>query len=240
MKKKLDIFCFPQAGADANCFSAWQPLLLEGANILPVTLPGRGWRIDEAAIPDFQILCDHIFAQLKGQIGHPFALLGSSMGGWMAYEIAYRLEQAGQHPALVILLSSPTPETRTPLPELHDPETAIADILTINPTFAEAAAYPELMEMILPTITTDFRMCNAYLPIPERRIATPVIGLTGDIDDLAPAETMTGWQSYTTGSFELHRISGDHRLHETPSRELLDILTLRLAQITDGCREPGS
>ena len=104
------VFCFPQAGADSACFIAWQPLMEGMAQIHPVSLPGRGRRLDEPAIIDFTALCDRVFAELAALARAPFFLMGSSMGGWMAYEIARRFEaHSGQVPGGIITLSSLMP-----------------------------------------------------------------------------------------------------------------------------------
>ena len=227
----LDVFCFPQAGADSAGFATWQPKLSQTARIVPVPLPGRGRRFGEPAIADFTALCDLIFRELRPQITGPFALMGSSMGGWIAYELALRLEQAGQPPALVVPIASPMPGVGRPLPELDNPARAVADIVAFNPAFAEAAAYPELVELILPTIRTDFRMCNRYAPQPGRTMCAPMIGFAGDADTVVDAAAMAGWDALTTGGYDLTVVPGDHALHERPPQVLLDRLIAAFAKV---------
>ena len=122
------------------------------------------------------------------------------------------------------MLSSPTPGTGQQLPELRDPATAVDEVISINPAFAEAAEHPELIAMILPTIATDFRMCNAYNPIVGQKTKTPIIGVLGNSDNLVSPPDMAGWHGFTTAGYTFHSIAGDHGLHENPSPALLDLL----------------
>ncbi|QUJ76804.1 thioesterase [Sulfitobacter albidus] len=214
------IFCFPQAGADAACFMAWQPLIGAGGRIHPVSLPGRGNRLDEVPATDFATLCDRTFAEIAPLVDGPFYCMGSSMGGWMAHEIARRFERQGTGPDGIVVLSTPMPARLRKLPELNDPDTLVDDIVGVNPVFAEVAQYPELLEMILPTLRADFRMCNAYRPDTQATVAAPILAFAGAQDPLVPPDTMHGWRSITTAGFDLNVVPGTHDLHERPTLQM--------------------
>lgn len=101
--------------------------------MIPVTLPARGLRIDEPHPLDFTSLCDDVFDRLKDQVCAPFVLLGSSMGGWLAYELAWRLERIGKPPSLITVLTSPAPNQPRALPALMDEARVVNDLLEFNP-----------------------------------------------------------------------------------------------------------
>lgn len=231
--KRLPVFCLPQAGADSASFKQWEAALPEFVQIVPVTLAGRGMRLNDAPARDFHTLCDTLFDELRQHTGAPFVLLGSSMGGWIAFELTRRFERIGRAPALLVILASPVPDRDKKLPELNDPETAVQDIVDFNPAFSEAAQYPELMELILPTIAADFRMCNAYRPAPHSKVNTPVFGICGQDDTLAPQSSMRNWSLFTQAEMTLHQVHGGHNFHETPNPDLFALLRPQFERISN-------
>ena len=232
------IFCLPQAGADAACFMAWQPLMSALADLHPVPLPGRGPRLDEPAETNFSTLCDRIFAEIDALANDPFFLMGSSMGGWMAYEIARRFQnKAGRVPCGIITLCSPMPAALQKLPELNNPDTLVADIIGINPIFEEVTQYPELLDMILPTMQADFRMCNAYRPDAANKVGMPILGFAGADDPLVTPEAMKGWQAFTTAGFDMTVVPGAHDLHVRPTAAMADRIGAFLSASLDALAE---
>lgn len=208
---------------------AWQPLIGADAEIHPVPLPGRGSRLADPPETNFEKLCDRAFSEIRSPAREPFYCMGSSMGGWMAYEIALRFEHIGVLPSGVIMLSSPMPNARQQLPELDNPETVVTDIIGINPIFEEVVQYPELLELILPTMQADFRMCNAYEPSAGNMVNIPILGFAGTDDPLVTPDAMLGWEALTTAVFDLTVVSGAHDLHERPTAAMVDRVSSFLA-----------
>lgn len=228
----LQLFCFPQAGADAAIFKSWERFLSNDVQVTPVTLPGRGVRLDDVPPSDFQRLCDDLFDELRAGPMNRFAFLGSSMGGWIAYELAWRFEQIGQAPEFIIALTSPSPDLPRHLPTLEDEARITDDLLAFNPHFKELMQYPELLELLLPTIISDFRMCAAYRPVNGRVISTDILAIAGNQDSVTRPETMQPWAQFTSGQFELQQIDGEHNMHEAPSQELQNIFNYFVARKT--------
>jgi medium-chain acyl-[acyl-carrier-protein] hydrolase len=220
----LHLYCFPQAGADAAIFKSWERFLGDHVNVTPVTLPGRGIRLDDAPERDFQTLCDNLFDELRNTPLNRFAFLGSSMGGWIAYELAWRFEQIGQAPDFIIALTSPSPDQPRHLPTLENESRIEEDLLSFNPHFKELMQYPELLELLLPTIIADFRMCAGYKPVTGREISTDILAVAGNQDSVTRPETMQPWAQFTSGQFTLQQTDGAHHMHEAPSQELQDII----------------
>jgi len=158
-------------------------------------------------------------------------LLGSSMGGWISYELAWRLEQIGKPPSLIIVLTSPAPNQPRALPALMDEASIVDDLLEFNPELKELMQYPELVMLLLPTIVADFRMCTAYRPTDGRRITTDILALSGRDDTVSSTQSMHPWADYTTGKFEHIEVSGGHSLHENPQPDLLKILNAKFSCI---------
>ena len=105
-------FCVPGAGTSVTGFielvgaldSSWpvyglQPRGMDGTTVPHATVAAAAaWyiRAIQGVCPD-----------------GPFHLLGHSFGGWIVFEMAIRLRQAGRHPASLTILDSDVPEADT-------------------------------------------------------------------------------------------------------------------------------
>ena len=215
---RLNLICLPQAGADSAGFMRLTPLTTPLCSVVPVALPGRAMRLEEPVPARLEDMADEIFEALAKQVIRPYALVGSSMGGWLGYEICKRIELAGlPAPMALVLVVSPTPDTPRALPDLaHKSSAECAALLRqFNPTLAPALEHDELLELVLPTIRADFAACLSYHParIP---IKTDILAFSGLKDHVVTAETMKGWRNWTEGDFRLTQLPGDHSLLDTP------------------------
>jgi medium-chain acyl-[acyl-carrier-protein] hydrolase len=231
---RLNILCLPQAGGDTSLYNRWQRLLAPTVALVPVLLPGRGLRL---ADPPFVAMADLVAAladAIPPYTGHPYALFGSSMGGWIAHALAQELLQRGL-PAPVALFactsSTPFAKRRLPKVDTDDRATLIAEILAFNPDFDRVLAYPELVDLLLPVIKADFTLCTGYRPRHAPRLTCPIIGFAGNRDQIIPTETMHGWADLTEGGFSLSEIDGDHFLIETAPRPILAALEACAEQV---------
>src|ERR1041384_6956218 len=93
--KSVNIFCFPFAGGSKYSYNGFQPFLPPAITLIPVELPGRGARMDEALLKDVDLLCDDVYKQIKSRLVHPYAFYGHSMGSLIAYLITTRIIRDG-------------------------------------------------------------------------------------------------------------------------------------------------
>ncbi|OYQ21743.1 hypothetical protein CHR90_01170 [Elstera cyanobacteriorum] len=234
---RLNILCLPQAGGDTSLYNRWQRLLPPTVALIPVLLPGRGLRL---ADPPFRAMADLITAladAITPYTALPYALFGSSMGGWIAHALAQELLQRRlSAPVALFACTSSTPFAKRRLPNVDtdDRETLIAEILAFNPDFDRVLVYPELVDLLLPVIKADFTLCNGYRPQQAPRLTCPIIGFAGSRDQIIPLETMHGWAELTEGGFSLTELDGDHFLIETAPRPILTALATCAEQVLTG------
>ena len=234
------IFCFPQAGCDAASFARWQPYLPETIQILPVTLPGRGRRLNEVTPETLPALCDALFRDLSPYVMGSFSLVGSSMGAWIAFELARRFEEAGQPPQLVMALTASAPDQPRNLLDLENSKTPAQDLARFNPGFAEALAYPELVELVMPAIKRDFAACARYHATPDDPIRSDLLVIAGAQDRVSPPPAMQPWTAFTRGRCTFEVLAGGHDLYETQAQELAQILGARLSKAPPAAANPGT
>lgn len=60
----LDLYCLPCAGASASVYLRWRRRLPAWIEVLPLELPGRGMRLDEPLVEDFQTLVEQLCEEI--------------------------------------------------------------------------------------------------------------------------------------------------------------------------------
>jgi medium-chain acyl-[acyl-carrier-protein] hydrolase len=229
---RLNLVCLPQAGSDSALFLRWQEALGDDIAVQPVALPGRATRLDDPIPASLDALVDGVFADLAPLTGMPYALMGSSMGGWMAYELALRLSAMGlPWPRAVVVLTAHPPHADRILPRLDglSREEVVAALVAFNPGVARAAEHPELLDMVLPAMLADFRLCTAYRPQVRRPLGVPLVTVAGAQDPIAGPQAMEGWADYADAGHEAHVVPGTHDLIEAPPAVLTDLIRRAMA-----------
>ena len=97
----LDLYCLPCAGASASVYLRWRRQLPAWIEVLPLELPGRGMRLGEPLVEDFQTLveqlCEEIAQGRHGgrQFSRPFGAQSSEQSS--AHSNKKGDKQSGQH-----------------------------------------------------------------------------------------------------------------------------------------------
>ena len=101
----LDLYCLPCAGASASVYLRWRRRLPAWIDVLPLELPGRGMRLGEPLVEDFQTLVEQLCAEIAQgrhggrQFSRPFGAQSSEQPS--AHSIAHSNKkgdkQSGQH-----------------------------------------------------------------------------------------------------------------------------------------------
>ena len=60
----LDLYCLPCAGASASVYLRWRRRLPAWIEVLPLELPGRGMRLGEPLVEDFQTLAEQLCEEI--------------------------------------------------------------------------------------------------------------------------------------------------------------------------------
>lgn len=87
------VFCFPFAGGSGYSYNGFKKCA-KNVRIQPIEIPGRGKRIVENLISDIELIADDAFAQIRNNLGSPYAIYGHSMGSIIAYLTTVRIVDA--------------------------------------------------------------------------------------------------------------------------------------------------
>ena len=223
------IFCFSYAGGNPRRFLEWQPELAGDAEVLAVCLPGQGQRSMEPR-PALEAVVDGAAAAIRTAIqgdDRPAYLFGHSLGGLLGFEVARRLRGL---PALRHLVASGI-SAPSLLPSARSLELARLR----GKAFAEALRFfgglpPEIfadddvLELLLPGVTADFRLAASYRYQPDQPLDLPVSIITGRDDPHVGPEQVRPWRRECRTPPTFHWVDGGHLyLDERPS-EVIELL----------------
>ncbi|GAA3446649.1 thioesterase II family protein [Planomonospora venezuelensis] len=221
------LVCLPYAGGAAGAYHGLKGV--SGAvEVVAVQLPGRENRIAEP--PGFSV--PQITDEIAPYTGRPYALYGHSMGARIAFEVARELRRRGLPPPLRLYAGAAhPPDRRVPLAAAADlPDEAFVDQLVRRAGAPEELRdVPELRELLLPVLRSDFTWIKRYRYTPEPPLDVPVVAFAGLDDGEVPPDDMLGWARHTRAGFGLRTLRGGHLFLRDGAAELARLIAADLA-----------
>lgn len=231
---RLRLFCIPHAGGSASAFSGWDQGLPLDVQVCPVQLPGRQNRLAEVPFTRMESLVAALAAVLAKCDDLPFVLLGHSMGGLAAFELARELRRIGAPPPAALVATgcrAPHLPAGTPrIAALSDAD-FVSALRRFNGIPDGILDQPELVELLMPALRADFALCEAYRFHPAPQLDCPIFAYggknVGDVrfDQLAP------WHVHTTGPFRIRTFAGGHFFIDESRTEVLAALGEDLSNV---------
>jgi medium-chain acyl-[acyl-carrier-protein] hydrolase len=227
---RVKLFCFPCAGSGASMYYSWAELLGNHVELCAVQLPGREWRISDSLPDDMQALADIVYAGIRDELQEPYALLGTSLGGLLAFEIARRARADGLPlPRHLFICACGAPQIPEPEPINHLPDDEfVAEIKELGGLQDEVAASPELTELCLPIIRADCVVYETYNYTEQPPLDLPISVYGGVGDQSVSRERLDGWAVQTSQECKVHMLPGAHLFVNTSADWLLRSLLNKL------------
>jgi len=207
------LFCFPYAGGGASMFRPWTTALAPAIEVCPVQLPGREDRWREPALRDLFALVPRLADALRGRLVPPFAFFGHSMGAFVAFELTrYLRREPSAQPNALIVSGARAPQLPDPDPQTHllPHDELLTRLRRLGGIPIELLNHPELMSLLLPTISADLALCETYTYRDEPPLECPIAVYGGYSDDKVPQAHLSPWKVQTTGDFSLRMFPGNH------------------------------
>jgi medium-chain acyl-[acyl-carrier-protein] hydrolase len=102
----LRLFGFPHGGGGPQAFREWSRHLPEHIELVALSLPGRGARLQEPLMTSMDDLLPQLLQTLPDLCDKPFVFFGHSMGAIVAFELTRQLQQAGMPLPLHLFVSA--------------------------------------------------------------------------------------------------------------------------------------
>ncbi|MGW0395932.1 thioesterase II family protein [Streptomyces sp. NPDC003042] len=201
----------PHAGGNASFYFPLSRDLAPHAEVLTVQYPGRQERLDEPAADSVAALVDGVRRALEPWRERPLVLFGHSMGAVLAFELARRLERAGEGPRGLVLSGRRSPLThREENVHTRGDDALIAQVSALSGTDEGLLANPDFRELILPSLRGDYKAVETYRYEPGPLLATPLSVLIGESDPRVNRAEATGWRDLTEAPFTFRAFPGGH------------------------------
>ncbi|MBT2541521.1 thioesterase [Streptomyces sp. ISL-44] len=229
---RVRLVCLPHAGGSASFYFPLSRALAPAVEVLAIQYPGRQDRRHEPNIASIPDLADQIFAAVRRLDDRPLALFGHSMGAVLAYEVALRIQDAGL-PSPVRLFTSGrrAPSChREERVHMESDDQMVAELRKLSGTSSAMLTDPELLEMIMPAIRSDYRAVETYRYERGRKLDCPVTVLTGDNDPRVSIDEAAAWEEHTTRPTELHVLPGGHFYLVDQNERVVGLLAESLAR----------
>lgn len=230
--QRIKLFCIPYAGGSAAVFRDWDRFLDPRIEVRPVELSGRGRRGREPHYTSFEAAVDDVFASIdRLRSGAPYALLGHSMGGQIAYAVAERLRNSAGPSAVHLFISaSDSPFRGRPRKIRHLlPDAELRHELDrMGGTPREILDDPALMGFFLPLIRNDFRIIEQRTPPPPVRSLDLDLTVLFAKDDDAIDGNVADWSQVTKGRCHFQEMAGGHFYCFNDVKPLLRVIEDRL------------
>jgi len=216
----LTLFCFPCAGASASVYFSWRRNAPQWLRIVPVELPGRGARLAQPLLRDFEQVVLQLTDQLLPDFSQPFAFFGHSFGALIAYGVALELRKRGRiAPSALIVACCSAPSRRDDerLTKLDTDDAIVEELRNLKGTPPELFEHSEMLRITVDVASADFAACRSF----KRGDAPPLdtdIFVYGGADDDVTEESLDAWRLESSRRTTVEIFAGGHfflREHES-------------------------
>lgn len=229
------LVCFPHAGGSASWYRPLSVRFGAEADVVCLQYPGRQDRRHEPCIDDLFVLADRLSEELAVLDDRPTVWFGHSMGATLAFETAWRREQAGTGAPRVLVASgrrAPSAHRRESV-HCRDDDGIVAELQRLGGTDLSLMD-DELLRMAMPSIRGDYRAIESYVVTEGRGIRASIVALTGDRDPLTTLEEADGWRRHTSSAFRRTVMPGGHFFITDNLRAVQDEIARELTAVRIG------
>jgi surfactin synthase thioesterase subunit len=223
--KKPQLFMLHFAGGTCYSYQFMSSLLKEFDVVTP-ELPGRGKRMGEPLIKNFDAAADDMFAQVSQKITSPtFLIYGHSMGAYLALRVANMLEKTGKVPASVIVSGNSGPrvsERESKKRYLMETPALKEELIRIGGVPVEVLEHEELFGLFEPILRADFEVAENHHMENEPATGAPLFAMMGSEEE--HVDNISNWGRFTKARFQHEILPGDHFFIHKQARRIATII----------------
>lgn len=211
---KLRLICLPYAGGSSAVYHRWRPIAPSEIDLVPLCLPGREARISEPFATDLRQLAGQFAADMQPVLDRPYALMGHSLGAWLAFELALELRRRADPPPLAhVVAACPPPHQPLRDPTLHQlpDDKLVAEVSRRFDGIPPAVRNnPELLQLLLPVLRADMQMGETYRYADDPPLDAEMLALGGTEDPAVSPAQLSEWGRHTTKQCTMRFFPGGH------------------------------
>lgn len=230
----INLLALPCAGASATMYMRWRKNIVSTAKLLPVELPGRGMRMEEPYIKNYNEMIHRLCYEQSHHMRQEYVLFGHSMGALLAYGMTIWQRQHNKPmPKALIVSASSAPSKRDidRFANKDNDEALIQDLITQGGTPRAVFDNAELLRMTLNTLSADYRICQSFIYSPlVSALNVPLFVLAGRRDDIE-IEGVEAWRKEAENQFAIDWFDGDHFFIWKQEKEVLSCINQILTTI---------
>ncbi len=207
--KKAQLFLLHYAGGNGYSFQFMRSHLKD-FEVIPLELPGRGKRMRETLLVDFDAAALDLYQQLVMKLtGNDFLIYGHSMGAYLALRITNMLEKANYFPQSIIVSGNPGPGVcENKKRYLLQKDEFLKELGALGGVSPELLSNDELLEIITPILRADFQIAEENGLDNEPAIQAPVFAIMGDQEEYI--DQISNWKKFTRSEFDFTIMTGGH------------------------------
>jgi len=237
MSDKIKLFCLPYAGGSAKAiYSKWIENLDPKIELYPIELAGRGARIADDLYSNVEEAIDDVLEQIKNEIvDSDYAIFGHSMGSILTYEVLQRIENLRLPPPVHAFFSgrrAPHCPSRREISYSKMNELELEnEMIALGGTPPEFFEYPELKNIFIPIIKSDFKIADTLIQKSEVQPLNCDISIFIGADEDVTEQESTEWSQHSTGNCSITYFEGGHFFLLDKQQEVVDTINKVLIQM---------
>lgn len=211
---KMRLFCFPYAGSSGMVsYKFLVDSLPNSIEVCPIELPGRGLLINEKLISNLDEVVNGISEEMKDFFDLPFVFFGHSMGALISYELTHKIYALYNRTPQKLYISAyrvPSIERNEKIMHKLGIIEFKSELLKIDGIAQDIWEHEELMDLMLPIIKNDYKLCETYKYLPKEKLQCHITAFGGTDDKDVTKVHLADWNKFTACDFELVMFEGDH------------------------------
>lgn len=226
------LFLFHFAGGNCYSFQFLYPHLKD-FDLVPLELPGRGRRIREDLLTDFEMAANDLYDQLIRKLnGNRIVIYGHSMGASLALKVVSMLEVQTKIECTLIVSGSHGPTLKNLPLKYNLPENEfIEELKLLGGIPDEVYADPDMMQIFLPILRADFQLLELSQLNKLPPLKTTINVIMGDQEKYV--DEIGNWQRFSKAAIHTKIYPGGHFfIHKNARNLAADIKTWNNKQKT--------
>ena len=206
---RRQVFLFHFAGGNCYSFELLMPLLKE-FDVRVLELPGRGKRVHQSLLKDFDVAARDMYDQVvKNLTSAPFIIYGHSMGAYLALRVTGMLEKTGRVPAYLIVSGNAGPAVRDLKRRyLMKHDEFVEELKFLGGVPVELLENTDLFNYFDPILRADFEIAENNRMANEPPVKAPLYAMMGDKEE--KVAEISNWGRFTKSTFKYEVLEGDH------------------------------